>query len=209
MPNDRDYLNGDNAPADFTRRRVARILRRERPLYENGDHTQRRFFQEYTRLHDRSRDAFGIVEVGKLKVITYNLIGKIRTDRIISLTEFPLPPWFIRKADNSNMYSRFTPLKPADFTHGRVRKERPKYQPGYGGRWEGIKVLGKIHACSKDRFGVIQIGTLRVFTNNLFGKIKTYRVIPMDTVPFPQTWLLKKLANSNLRSRFLTPPCGR
>lgn len=115
MSDDREYMNGENSPADFTRRRVAGILRRERPLYENGDET----------------------------------------------------------------------------------------------RWEGIKALGKIHSSSQDSFGVIRVGTLRVYTYNLFGKLRTYRVIPSDTIPYPTTQLLKKLANSNLRSRFFKPPCGR
>lgn len=100
-----------------------------------------------------------------------------------------------------------------DFTRRRVagilRRERPLYENGDETRWEGFKALWKINASSKDRFGVIQVGRLRVFTNNLFGKIKTYRVIPMDTVPFIKTWELKKVANSNVRSRFFTPPCGR
>lgn len=94
-------------PADFSRRRVAGILRREKPRFEQGDRTQHRFAKEFLALHTRSRDAFGIVEVGKLKVVTYNLFGKTKTYQFISLTEFPLAKWFVRRSVNSNIRSRF------------------------------------------------------------------------------------------------------
>ena len=97
---------GSNDAYDFTRRRVAGILRREKPRYEQ-DRAQTWFAFLYWCLHDRNRDAFGVIQIGKLEVITYNLFGKIKTYRVIPLTKRPLPAYFLRKPSNSNLYSRF------------------------------------------------------------------------------------------------------
>jgi len=100
-------------------------------------------------------------------------------------------------------------IQPADFTRRRVaailRREKPNPVQGDYAQWKGLLVRGQIHEAAKDAFGFIQIGKLEVITYNLFGKIKTWRVIPMDKRRFPKS-AIKKPANCNFHSRFYAPP---
>jgi hypothetical protein len=108
MADDRDYMNGDDAPADFQRRRVAGVLRREKPCYENGDETSWNGILALGKIHASS--TFGGIKVGKLKVLTNNLFGKIKTYLVIHLDTIPYPKWMLKKPANSNLHSRyFTP----------------------------------------------------------------------------------------------------
>ena len=116
MPDDRDYMHGDNPPADFTRRRVAGILRRERPRYENGDETSWNGLLALGKIHSSSKEIFGCIQIGKLKVYTYNLFGRIKTWRVIPMDKQRFPKSAIKKPANSNFRSRFVRFLPPDHT---------------------------------------------------------------------------------------------
>lgn len=119
-----DYNNAENGilPVDFTRHRVARLLRRERPRLEQGT-AHSRMIQEGLRMAKECGPGYGYdgFELGRIQYHCYNAFGKATArDVIWSNRREAVPASWLRPANSTSQFfntsSRFT-MMPSISSH--------------------------------------------------------------------------------------------
>lgn len=215
--------------SDFTRRRVARVLQRERPMHDQVD-TSRRLFRNLCEMFEEVRGTTGgaiFLKTGP--IIAYNLAKKARPCEVIWMGHKPLPYWWRRPA--ANFHSKFCKLKfsPDDSRASRqssqarrgrdqdvrhpaedaarqrvaaiLRRERPRRDQDNTSRRMDLTMM-KIHENARDAFGAFNMGTPRLVTGyNILGPIRIFEVVWSGNLPIPHTW---KRQAPNFQSKF----CG-